>query len=195
MKKKYISQSDVRVNNLQQFISDVYCKNHKNFYKDFKDLLLEKKYSEEGAERKQKQLRDALGKYKGKSFTEALEKIVEKIFDLPRGVLSDIRSERFPAYIFLSCTGVSANLIFSEVQKYEIVDEVVVLFGDIDVFVKVYASKEEIQNFITKDLYNIEGLNISSTNTYTSLEGKVWMRYSIQNHPDYMPPSDRWLKN
>jgi len=135
-----------------------------------------------------------MGKYKGKSFTQALQDIVEKAFNLPVGILSKVRSKRSHAYIFISCTGKSANLIYSEIQSNEIVDEVSVLFGDIDVFIKVYATLKDLQKLITEDIFNIDGVIIHSTKTYFSLDEKCWMKYPVGMHSKYTPPPDRWIK-
>lgn len=194
MSKNHVTQSDIRVSNVKQFTNDVYGGKSREFYKDFKLNLKKIKYTDESIENKLKQLRNALGKYKGKSFTETLENIVEKSFNLPGGILSRVREKRHLAYIFLSCTGKSANIIFSEVKKIEIVDEVVILFGDVDILIKVYATSFELQRFIMEEIYAINGVSITRTKTYNSLDEKCWIKYPVNNHPDYIPPCDRWCK-
>lgn len=191
--KKYISQSDLRVDNLKQFIKDRYNENSRSFYHDFKINLIKKlNFSEEQVESKKKLLRQAIGKYKNKTFSKSLQETVEKAFDLPKEILSQMRPRRSPAYIFISCTGESANIIFSEVKKNKIVDEISILFGDIDVFIKIYGTLEEVQMFITESIFKIKGISINNTKTYFSFREKNWMKYSVRNHPKYEPPSERW---
>lgn len=117
---------------------------------------------------------------------------MKKKFDLPENILSQVRPKRSQAYIFISCTGKSANLLFSKMQGNKIVDEISILFGDIDVFIKVYGSAAEVQKLITEDLYQIEGLVINNTKTYFTLDTKSWVKHPVSTHPSYVPPSNRW---
>ena len=192
-RKEYLSENDLRIDNTNQFIKDIYQENSKEFYSDFKKNLINKlKYTEENSETKVKQIRNALGRYKGKSFTKTLQNIVEKSFDLPINILSQIRPKKFPAYILVSCTGKSANLIFSEIKNNNIVDEVTLLFGDIDVLIKVYATSEQVKKLVTEDLFRINDTKIYGTKTYFPLDGKYWIKHPIGEHPNYSAPSDRW---
>lgn len=193
VRKKYISQNDLRRDNLKQYIRDVYKDSEKAFYCDFrKKLMGDLKYTEELSDTKIRQLKGALKKYKGRSFTKNLQDIVERTLKLSPNILAQVRRKRSPIYILISCTGESANLIFSSIKSNEIVDEVAILFGDVDIFMKVYATPEEVQKLITEDLFSIDNISISKTKTYFPLTGKSWMKHQVGKHPDYSPPSDRW---
>lgn len=195
IERNFTNEKDIRIDNLKQFITDVYKNKSTKFYKDFRHNLVEKmKYSEDQAEAKSKQLRQAMGKYKNKTFSATLQTVVEKAFSLPKNILSKTRPQRLPAYIFLACPGNSARILFKELQKREIVDEISVLFGDVDVFVRAYGTIEEIQKLVTIDLYEIEDVEIRGTRTYFSIGNENWSRHPIGKHPFYKPPADRWLK-
>ncbi len=192
-KKLFLTQSDLRVDNLKQFIKDHYQNSNRSFYKEFrKNLKYRMQYTEIQIDTKQKMLQQAMGKYKNKTFSKSLQRLVECAFELPKEILSRIRPERSPAYIFLSCSGKSANILFEELKNNPIIDEVSVLFGDVDVYIKVYGTSEEVQELITIDLYNIDGLVINNTRTYFTLNKRSWVRYSASSHPDYEPPANRW---
>lgn len=188
--EKYVSLSDLRVDNLNQFISDIYGGCNKIFYKNFNENLT--RYTVEERETKKKQLKNAMAKYPKKSFSQALQNVVEVAFSLQDGVLSRPRIERVHAYIFVACIGSSADLIYSKIQENEIVDEVTILFGDIDIFIKVYATLREIKKLITEDIFSIKGATINSTKTYFSFNEQVWMKHPVAKHPNYKPPSSRW---
>lgn len=190
----YLDPYSLRKDNLNQFISDRYNGDEKRFYLELNDLMITKlNRTYDQADSKIKQLRSAMAGYENKPFSDTLQKIVEECYDLPKNILTQVRPRRSPAYIFLSCTGESVSPIFSKIKSHEIVDEISVLFGDIDVFIKVFATKKQVQKFITEDIFNIEGVTINRTKTYFSLEDKVWLRYSPGEHPAYSPPSQRWV--
>lgn len=192
MSKKCTTEKELRKNNLKQYIADKYDK-QTDFYKVLKHSLTKRsRLTSEQADGKVKQLQGVMRGDDGRTFTEQLQKIVEKAFSLPKNILSQNRSKRSLAYIFISCTGQSANLLFSKIQENKIVDEISLLFGDIDVFIKVYGTSEEIQKLITEDLYKIEGLEINNTKTYFTLSGKSWVKHPVSSHPNYNPPEDRW---
>ncbi len=190
------SESELRVNNLKQYISDTYSKNIKAFNKDFRKKLSKRyKFSEDQIDTKSTQLRQVLKGYQGRTFSPNLQILVEESFNLPAGILTKIRPTRIPGYIFVSCPGNTANILYSQLQANEIVDEVSILFGDVDLFIKVYGTADQIQKLITCDLYEIESIIINCTRTYFSLGGKSWLKYPAKKHPDYKPPKNRWCSS
>ena len=189
IKKECITESKLRINNLNQYIKDKYKGKKSRFYSAYRSRL---EASRKGGDvGKVKQLQEAMGTGK-RTFTISLQNSVESMFDLPKGILTKSRLVRFPAYVFVSCTGDTAYRLYEELQKNRIVDEISVLFGDIDILIRVYGTHEEIQKLVTTDLYTLENININHSRTYFSLEGKNWTRYSISKHPSYTPPQDRW---
>ncbi len=194
MKQRFKSENELRTYNLKQYISDVHNDCFKSFNEQFKKYLRERlKFNHEQIETKSSQVRQA---YKGhRNFTAKQQELVEKAFDLPKGILTKIRPARKPAYIFVSCQGKTCDLLYRRLKKHELVDEVSILFGDIDLFIRIYGSIDEIQEFITTDLYSDSRITINSTRTYFSLHNKNWSKYPIQKHPGYQAPKDRWLKS
>ena len=192
MKQSFKSENELRVYNLRQFVKDVYQGEFKEFNNVFKQHLKNKyKFTEDQIETKSSQIRQAFNGQR--NFTEKQQKFVEKAFSLPTNVFTRIRPCRKTAYIFVSCMGNSSELLYSYLKEHELVDEVSILFGDIDLFVRVYGSLEEIQNFINQDIYSDERISISNTRTYFSLHNKNWSKYPVNKHSEYIPPLSRWV--
>lgn len=191
MKQRFKSENELRLYNLKQFVKDVHGDEFKNFNKAFKKRLAEKyRFTEDQIETKSSQIRQAFNGQR--NFTAKQQALVEKTLSLPKGVFTKIRPGRKPAYIFVSCLGNTSGLLYEHLKGHQLVDEVSILFGDIDLFVRVYGSLEEIQNFINNDLYSDERISISNTRTYFSLHGKNWSKYPVSNHREYAAPADRW---
>lgn len=187
------TESELRVDNLKQFIVDKYNGDIKLFNKNFRRFLsVRRNFSEEQVETKTTQLRQVLKGYDGRTFSANLQKLIEGVFYLPDGILTRVRPKRISGYIFVSCPGNAANILYNQLQNNEIVDEASILFGDVDLFIKVYGTPDQIQKFVTEDLYEVEGLGINCTRTYFSLGGKSWSKYPVKSHPDYSPPANRW---
>jgi hypothetical protein len=186
-----ISENKLRISNLKQFIKDKYKGNKRKFYADLEKKMKEQKGKVSNLG-KIKQLQDAMREDTKRNFTKGLQDLVEKPFKLREGILSEQRHTRFPAYIFVSCTGNTAFKLFDSLQENKIVDEISVLFGDIDIVIRVYGTQKEIQALVTTDLYQFDTHTINNSRTYFSMEGKNWVRYPISKHPNYKAPSDRW---
>lgn len=83
MRKKYTSQKELRKDNLKQFITDKYSAKFSDFYKDFKQRLIncshyKSRYTKEQAEGKIKQLQGVMRGDNGRTFTKQLQELIEK---------------------------------------------------------------------------------------------------------------------
>jgi len=127
--------------------------------------------------------------------------MIELLFDLPEGHLSMMPEKRMPAYVMLQCMGQTALALMTQIQDHPIVDEVALLVGDADLYIRIFGTNDQLQQFLLVDLYRAAdlvasqsttsdmqiamGSIIRSTKTYTSFQDTYHLRYHPSRHPDF----------
>lgn len=193
---KQTPNSDMVLDNLDHFIRDIHDgsvrsfndslrKGLKKHYRDFDEATIDSKIKQLGKARK-----------KDRPVTEDMQEYIEEALELPRGTLSLPRPQRFPAYIFVSCPSDTVKQLFNDMKEREhsIVDEASIISGRHALFLRVYGTMKEIQDFLTEDLHSNKDLIIHSTETHLSFHNAEtsWMRYKINRHPDYKASKREW---
>ena len=149
-------------------------------------------------------LRNLISQSVNNSFRPLQQKyatMVEILFSLPEGYLSRTPEKKMPAYVMLQCMGQTALALMTRIKYHPIVDEVALLVGDADLYIRIFGTNEELQNFLLVDLYevadevagqpgNSDGNSpgssiIYSTKTYTSFENTYYLRYHPAKHTEF----------
>ena len=102
------------------------------------------------------------------------------------GDLSRPMQAKAPIYVLISCAGGTINRLFKSLCKQLIVDEVAIIAGNSDLFVRLYGTSLQIKYFLIELLYTLDGAEgVTRTTTHFSFENSYWLRYPIQKHPQF----------
>lgn len=125
--------------------------------------------------------------------------MVELLFELSEGYLSRAPVKKMPAFVLLQCKGNTATALMAEIKKHPIVDEVALITGDADLYIRIFGTNKDIQSFLLKDLYKTAEMTASildksispdsiiySTKTYTSFDDSYFQKYPTSRHPDFI---------
>lgn len=149
-------------------------------------------------------LRSLISQSVNKAFRPLQQKyatMIELLFDMPEGHLSRLPEKKMPAYVLLQCMGQTALALMTQIRAHPIVDEVALLVGDADLYIRIFGTNEQLQQFLLVDLYRVAdrvasqsgeaGVSMSmdsiirSTKTYTSFQDTYYLKYHPSRHPDY----------
>lgn len=196
-KKKHRQDKNfsVRLDNLKHFIRSRYKKSRTRFAEFKKEYYAALQsicdHNEDEIDTKITQASRAY--YEEINISDTIREDIEKAFKLTKGSLDRKRPEKIPAFILIECDGFSSQKVFDFLKGYKLVDEVAMVAGDADVFVRVYGSHREIKDLLMNDLYNNDvyrvdkdTIRVHRTKTYFSYVDAHWQRYPPSGHKDYV---------
>ncbi len=184
--KKYLKYKGNK--NLNHFIRDVY-NGQKSIFKNEleKKLVVELGFPESRVSA----IMQACNGHR--KLTKEMQKEIENAFNLKKEILNKQATLKKPNYILISVTGNLAENLLEDLKGLEIVDEISVIRGDADLFVRVYGTEEEIDNFLLEDLHSCTNVEISGTITLTTLKDRYFERYPIKTHPNRKTNPSIWF--
>lgn len=191
-----------RRDNLLRFVRQTYGNDERTARAAFRNALKEKLTTAAGLRREADANRASISKTLSKKTALPLsaEKaaLIETLFGLEPEYLSRERAKKAPAYVLLHCRAHTAEKLCAQIAKVGIVDEVAVIIGDADLFVRLYGTHDEIKHFLLDELFNIalrvakteptleSGTSIiDRTKTYTSFENSYFLRYHPKRNSDF----------
>ena len=123
--------------------------------------------------------------------------VIERAFKLPEGCLSERPQKKEVAYVFVECMPKHVGKLYEILIKgdYDVVDEVSILAGQADIFLRLYGSRNRIKNFLMHSLSQIEEAPIQRTTTHLSFAEDVWERHRIATHQDRKPSEPFFLQD
>lgn len=191
-----------RRDNLLRFVRQTYGSDEKKARAEFRDDLKEKLMALSGLRREADANRASISKTLSRKTALPLsaEKaaLIETLFGLEPEYLSRERAKKAPAYVLLQCKAHTAEKLCAQIAKVSIVDEVAVIIGDSDLFVRLYGTRREIKSFLLEEIFNIAqkvaktvpsleaGTTIiDRTKTYISFEDSYFLRYHPKRNSDF----------
>lgn len=191
-----------RRENLLRFVRQSYGSDEKSARADFRSELKEKLMSVPALRREAATNRASISKSLSQKTALPLsaEKaaLIETLFSLEPEYLSRERAKKAPVYVLLQCKAHTAEKLCAHIAKVDIVDEVAVIIGDSDLFVRLYGTREEIKFFLLEDIFDIarkvakaeptiaSGSEIiDRTKTYMSFEDSYFLRYHPKRNSDF----------
>lgn len=191
-----------RRENLLRFVRQSYGSDEKRARADFRNALKEKLMTLPGLRREADANRASISKTLSKKTALPLsaEKaaLIETLFDLEPEYLSRERAKKAPAYILLQCKAHTAEKLCAQIAKVPIVDEVAVIIGDSDLFIRVYGTRDEIKLFLLEEIFSLAqkvaktvsslepgATIIDRTKTYISFEDSYFLRYHPKRNSDF----------
>lgn len=191
-----------RRENLLRYVRKHYgSKNNESlteFKKDLKKrLLADPKLSRE-ADANRAAISRALSPRTAQPLSYEKAGLVEKLFKMEPEFLSREREKKAPAYVLLQCRANTAEKLATQIFKAPLVDEVAVIIGDADLFVRLYGTQEDIKLFLLNELFDIaakvaQGIPdlscgtpiIDRTKTYLSFDLCYFMRHHPKNNSEF----------
>lgn len=179
-----------RQRNFNLFLRDFFQNDTKKFKKEFIANMLKIRKTKEFAELKVKQILSAKTGHRG--FSDEMEELVEKAFNLKKDVLSQPSKIKKPVYILVNVRSNKAIMEgFKRLQICRIVDEISLIRGNAEIFIRAYGTDDEIDNFLLNDMEKyIKG---GHSTTYTAFKSKTYQRHPIKTHPDRKTNLEKWL--
>lgn len=191
-----------RRDNLLRFVRQSYGSDEKSARSAFRDALKDKLMSIPSLQREANANRASISKTLSKKTALPLsaEKaaLIETLFGLEPEYLSRERAKKAPAYVLLQCKAHTAERLCTQIAKFPIVDEVAVIIGDSDLFIRLYGTRDEIKHFLLDEIFTIAqrvakstpGVDsgssiIDRTKTYISFEDSYFLRYHPKKNSDF----------
>ncbi len=109
------------------------------------------------------------------NFTGDMAAELEVSLNIETGFFSQESPPKSPAYILIQCDGNSVQKLFDQIRNIDIVDEVAIIVGDADLFVRLFGTQEQFKEFLTKTIYSWD-CDIHRTNTHFSFEDSYFQR-------------------
>jgi len=165
---------------------------------NFKDALREKigKNNDDAdafMNRFSQQLRE-----ENRRLTAELSRKICHYLQLPNEALLSHRVEKEVAYVFVQCKPRHTNMLFEKLtnmckeNRSSIVDEVSIVSGDADIFLRLFGTRRKIKEYLTKIIAN-EDMPIEKTYTHFSFEDEVYMRYPVATHRNWVGAKPYWI--
>lgn len=124
---------------------------------------------------------------------------IERLCEIPVGALRMPAIRKVTAYVLVNCRGKDAQKLYDAItenpDEWPVVDEIGLVTGNSDLFVRIHGSEDQITTMLTDALYNVPNVQIQGTNTLFSFRKMLWQRYPIRNRvrdpsPPYWLPSE-----
>lgn len=191
-----------RRENLLRFVRQSYGSDERTARADFRTELKDKLMTVPGLRREADANRASISKTLSKKTALPLSaekaSLIETLFGLEPEYLSRERAKKAPVYVLLQCKAHTAEKLCAHIAKVDIVDEVAVIIGDSDLFVRLYGTREQIKLFLLEDIFNIAQkvaktepsiesgtAIIDRTKTYMSFEDSYFLRYHPKRNSDF----------
>lgn len=167
-----IEDDACRLYNLKQVIQRDFAGDHASFFTRLASGV--ERTAPDFFESTMKMVRKVLRGDSG--LTDLMAGRVEAALELQHGSLVIKREKKSPAYVLLRCTGPAAYSLLEQLKGHHLVDEVAVVVGNADLFIRVYGTQRQVQIFLTKTLHEMSG-GIHESTTYFSFDECAWQKF------------------
>lgn len=168
------------------------------FKKDLKNKLLADPKLARESNANRAAISRALSSRTAQSLSYEKAGLLEKLFKMEPEYLSREREKKAPAYVLLQCRANTAEKLATQIFKAPLVDEVAVIIGDSDLFVRLFGTQEDIKLFLLNELFDIAaGVAqtipdllpgtpiIDRTKTYLSFDHCYFLRHHPKNNSEF----------